>query len=118
MPTWPVSLPQKPLEKAYEETMRPSQVRSSIEGLPIVQRQRSSGYAKPVILTMELTNTQYNDFQDFFRNDLGFGAIPFTWTHPRTNVIVRVRFVGGQVPKAAPMGFDTYHLACSAELMP
>lgn len=118
MPTWPGTLPQTPLEQAYEETMRPSQVRSSINGLPIVQRQRSPGYAKPINLMLQMTSAQVDTFQSFYRTDLGNGAISFNWTHPRTNVIVRVRFIGGQVPKTTAIGHDTYHVTCPAELMP
>lgn len=118
MPTWPGTLPQKPLEKAYEETFRASQVRSNIDGLPIVQRQRSPAYAKPINLVFQMTSAQLDIFQTFFRTDLGNGAITFTWTHPRLGVTKRIRFVGGQVPKSIAIGYNTYHTTCSAELLP
>ncbi len=118
MPTWPVTLPQTPLEQAYEETMRVSQVRSSIDGLPIVQRQRSPGYAKPINLVLQMTSAQVDTFQSFYQTDLGHGAVSFVWTHPRTGVTVNVRCIGGQVPKTVPIGHDTYHVTCAAELMP
>lgn len=118
MDSWPGSLPTRPLEDAYEETWRDSQVRSSIEGMPLVQRQRSPAYPKPLAFALQLTSAQLDAFQTFFRTDLGFGAIPFTWTHPRTGASIRVRFIGGTVPKASAIGYDTYHQTCQAEVMP
>lgn len=118
MPTWPGSLPVRPLEDGYEETLRESQVRSSIDGLPIVQRQRSPGYAKPITMSFEFTSAQLDAFQVFYRDDLGNGAIPFEWTHPRTGATIRTRFIGGQVPKSTAIGYNTYHAACQAEVMP
>lgn len=118
MPTWPLSLPTKPLEDGYEETLRASQVRSNIDGIDLVQRQRSPAYVEPVKLTFQFTNAELDTFQDFFRDDLGLGAIPFDFVHSRTNVAIRFRFVGGQVPKSKPIGYDTYHTGCLAEVMP
>lgn len=118
MDSWPGSLPTRPLEDAYEETWRDSQVRSSIEGMPLVQRQRSPGYSKSMSVTFEFTNTQLEAFQSFYRTTLGFGAIPFSWTHPRTGASIRARFIGGQSPKHSAIGYDTYHSACMLEVMP
>lgn len=118
MPTWPGTLPVRPLEQGYEETMRESQVRSSIDGMPIVQRQRSPGYSKPMSLTFELTSAQLDAFQSFFRTDLGYGAIAFDFTHPRTGASVSMRFIGGQPPKASAIGYNTYHQSCQVEVMP
>ena len=118
MPTWPGSLPTRPLEQGYEVTLRASQVRSPIDGLPIVQRQRSPGYAKPIMLTFELTSSQVDTFQSFYRTDLGNGAIAFDFTHPRTGASVSMRFIGGQPPKASAIGYNTYHQACQCEVMP
>lgn len=118
MPTWPGTLPVRPLEQGYEETMRESQVRSSIDGMPIVQRQRSPGYSKPMSLTFELTSDQLDTFQTFYRSTLGFGSVSFDFTHPRTGASVSMRFIGGQPPKAAAIGYDTYHQSCQVEVMP
>jgi hypothetical protein len=118
MVTWPLTLPQKPLEMAYEETMRAGQNRSSIEGLPLIQHQRSSAQPKPIKLMFQMTNGQYDIFQAFYRSDLGFGALPFQWTHPRTNVICRIQFIGGQPPRGSAAGYDTYRIECDAEILP
>ncbi len=118
MPAWPGTLPVKPLEQGYEETLRQSQERSQIEGLPIVQRQRSSAYAKPMAVTFQLTSAQIDILSDFFIDDLGHGAITFTWTHPRTGSAIRSRFVGGNVPEYSAVGYNTYRAACVVEMMP
>ena len=118
MPTWPITLPTKPLEDGYEETLRQSQVRSSIESLPLVQRQRSPAYPKPIALTFQFTSAELDAFQAFFRTDLGYGAVSFDWTHPRTGSSIRTRFIGGQVPKSSAIGYDTYRCACQVEVMP
>lgn len=118
LPTWPGSLPQKPLENAYEETMRGGQDRSSIEGMPMIQRQRSPAQPKPIQMTFQFTNTQYDAFQAFYRTELGHGAVAFTWTHPRTNVICRIQFIGGQPPRGVAVGYNTYRVECSAEILP
>lgn len=118
MDVWPVGLPQKPLELAYEETMRGGQERTSIEGLPLIQRQRSPAQPKPIHVVIQVTNAQYDTFQAFYRTTLGFGALPFEWTHPRTNSTKRFQFVGGQSPRGSAIGYNTYRIDCNMEILP
>ena len=118
MPTWPGGLPTKPLVDGYEEAAPQDHYRSSIDGLPMVQRQKTRATVRPLNISMDMTNAQVNTFQSFFRTDLGYGAIPFDFTHPRTGATVSLRCVGGQPPRLSAIGYDLYRYIVTAEVLP
>lgn len=118
MPTWPVSLPIQPLVEGYDETLPYDGDRSSIDGLPIVQVQRSKAAVRPMTVNMDLTSAQVDTFQTFYRTTLGFGALAFDFTFPRTGVIKTFRCIGGRPPAATPKGYDLYTMNLSMEVLP
>lgn len=117
-PVWPISLPSKPLEDGFDETLPFEGVRSSIDGLPLVQRQQSQASTRPLSLTAQMTNAQVDIFQAFFRSTLGFGALRFDWTHPRTGATATFRFIPKQPPVTTPQGYDTYRVSLSLQVLP
>ena len=79
MIAWPGTLPQRPLEEAFDEALPYQGDRSSVGELPLVQRQTTQAAVRSVTLTIQVTSDQLDLFQTFYRETLGFGALRFTW---------------------------------------
>lgn len=118
MPTWPVSLPQKPLRDGYEEAEPSGAIRSQTDTGPPKQRNRYSATIKPFRMTIEVDSNQLDTFQAFYRTTLGNGVLPFDWTHPRTAAAIAFRFDAGQPPITTSVGANQYRVSMMLEIMP
>jgi phage-related protein len=83
---WPVALPQIPVPEGWKETLPKNAIRSSTgdDGITTQQRQRYRSAARPFTASVELTRDQTLILDAFFLDDLGGGALQFSWTNPRT----------------------------------
>lgn len=95
MPTWPASLPQKPLYKSANAQPRPNVISFGTEVGPGKQRRRSTARTSALQCAFALTDVQRAAFQSFFENDLSDGALSFTWGDPVTGVWASWRFEPG-----------------------
>lgn len=81
---WPTSLPQKPLVNGDEElVIRPKSSFQPDAGPPI-QRRKGTVKLSRLAINMRMTEAQTAQFEAFVDDDLGGGALPFLFNHPRT----------------------------------
>ena len=93
MPTFPSSLQQKLLVDGFENSYRDAVVRSTVDAGPEKTRLRYSAVPEYVRGRIILKGKDdYNTFISFWKNDLKYGVLPFTWKHPITEQEVNVRF--------------------------
>ncbi|MFW5909188.1 MAG: hypothetical protein ACOCUM_00300 [Thiohalospira sp.] len=121
MPTWPSTLPDKPLQQGYEEQPRKDVLRTSMDQGPAKVRRR--GTAKPVRVPMELhlTSDQADTLASFVDDDLEDGTLRFDWEHPRTGDSVQFRFVfnSGEAPYTlSVVGGTLYVASATLEILP
>jgi hypothetical protein len=87
MATWPSTLPIT--RDSFKESPPNRVIRSNMDVGPDKVRRRSSNAPRPVSLSLFLTSAQLATFDTFYlEND----AYSFTFTHPRTGLVVSARF--------------------------
>lgn len=110
MTTWPSTL--KILKDNFSESPPDRVIRSSMEIGPAKIRRRSSSAIRPVQFKMMLNDTQLTAFETFYEaND----ALSFDFTHPRTSVVWKARFV--EVPSVS-VKETLYSVFVKLELLP
>lgn len=83
MPTWPVSLPQKPAANSWSGGPAANQVAFQPDvGDAITRRRGTAVHHVYQGRFTALTLTQLNAFVTFFESDLADGTLTFTWTDP------------------------------------
>ena len=96
MPTWPASLPQT-LLVSLTRTRQNGKIRSSMDTGPAKQRARFTAVAKEFPDGAEyFTGAQLAIFDTFYEDDLGMGALSFTWIDPITDASATMRFGNGE----------------------
>lgn len=78
MPTWPASLPQKPLNDPYQEQAPWSVIQAPVEGPP-KSRRRYTAAPKPVEVQFLMTQAQLDTFEAFLDADLKGGSLTYEW---------------------------------------
>ena len=116
MPTWPASLPQDVSSQNYKENPPDTLLRSAVDVGIAKQRSRTTGAARPITATLLLTLDQVETLDDFYKNELGFGALSFDWKHPRTNVPSTFRFTS--VPTYPAASSITFRVTLPLEILP
>lgn len=94
MPTpieWPAGLPDCP--QTWSETPAPDIVRSDMDVGPAKTRRRSTLENTVVQVSVTLKAEQYNDFMNFYNNQISFGVTPFYYKHPITAQINTYHFL-------------------------
>lgn len=83
LPTWPVSLPQRPLVASYNEEY-PTLAVSVVTGNKTKLMRRASTRAQDKIaMTFVLSPKQVGYFEQFYYDTLAGGTLRFNFTHPR-----------------------------------
>lgn len=90
--TWPTTLPQYVLEAGYQETLEDQTVESQMDTGPAKVRRRFTTSVRRFQVTIQCTEAQAVDFEDFYTVTLAGGSLPFEWVHPRTQVARTFRF--------------------------
>lgn len=116
MADWPLSLPQDVSSNNYQETPPNTIIRSQVEVGIAKQRSRTTGAARPISATLFLTLAQVEILDDFYTNDLGFGALSFDWKHPRTGLAATFRFT--DVPTYPATSSVTFRVTLPLEILP
>ncbi len=118
-PVWPASLPQDVLVEGYEHGWGVGVIRSQTDIGPAKQRRRFTAVVQQLAVLTEVDRTQLATLQSFWRDTLGFGALPFDWVYPPTQAAVTFRFVGDQAPKDRPLpGGQLWEVSMNLEIMP
>lgn len=89
---WPVGLPQAPLVRAYSQRDESRVIRSQMEAGLAKARPRSTAIIQVCTIELLLTRAQVAILQDFFRDTLAGGALPFQWKHVQTGNLIDYRF--------------------------
>jgi len=116
MATWPVTIPQLPLEAGYAETPPDLVIRSQVDQGPAKVRLRYTSGPRTFKFAVEMTKTELATFDSFFTSDCTYGTTSFTWTHPRTGSSATFRFVG--VPQYSNAEGDNITVSFTAEILP
>lgn len=93
MPTWPTSLPQKPLQQGYDENKPNTLIRTQMDKGPDKVRRRFTAGVRTFGTQFLLSDTQVSTLETFIDDELEGGALRFDWTHPRTGASVSFRIV-------------------------
>ena len=88
---WPATLPD--CLESWEETERPSVIRTAMDAGPPKVRRRFTAPMREIRCTMNLRRDQYLAFRDFFDVTCGQGVNWHTFTHPYTGAVESFRFV-------------------------
>lgn len=92
---WPASLPLDPLIAGYDETLAPGTnvLRSPMDAGPAKTRRRFTAAVRPLSISLALTRAQVAILDAFVDETLAGGALPFVFTHPRTQAPVTMRVI-------------------------
>ena len=93
MPTWPATLPQKPLAQSFRETLTPNvAVFQPDFGAPPITRRVYTGKVRIVDMSFNLDVNQRRTFLTFYEDTLKDGALAFDMPHPDNEGIRSFKF--------------------------
>lgn len=91
---WPGSLPQFPLLNGASLIPIEQRVENPMElGLAKIRVRYTAEYFDFPARLLFVSQSQIDDFDDFYRDDLINGTQKFLWTDPRTQQTVKMQFV-------------------------
>jgi hypothetical protein len=93
MPSWPASLPQHVLVEGYDEAPPDVLLRTEMDAGPAKVRRRFTAGVRELRCAILCDSDQLDDLEEFFRDEIAGGALPFDWVHPRTQDAASFRFV-------------------------
>lgn len=92
MPSWPETLPPRPLAEGYKETLPDTVLRTQMESGPAKLRARTSAGVAGIDCAYHLSAAQADALAEFYKETLTYGSLAFDFTHPRTGASVSCRF--------------------------
>lgn len=104
MEAWPPSLPQYVLVDGYLEEEGDNLIETTPDTSSPNARPRASNAARKLTVAFELTKTQLQTLQTFYRTTLIHGSLPFTFPTPNDTTPQIVRFQKGGGPKITGLG--------------
>jgi len=117
IPSWPASLPQRPLADGFSETTPNLLVRSATDIGPAKARRRTTAGVTKLKAAFRLSPAQLAAFRSFFAADLQGGALSFSWTHPVTGAVGSFRIV--PPPSIEPIAAGiAWRVSLDLELLP
>lgn len=95
MPTWPATLPQVPDGLGYSEELPYPVLETEVKGPPLSRLQYTAA-GKSYSESFLMTTLQYATFENFFRDDVKYGSLPFDWKErgDPANPTAQFRIVG------------------------
>jgi hypothetical protein len=118
MPTWPSSVPFKPVLSSYQEQKQSQVLRSDMDIGPPKSRRRFTAAAVTVQLEWLWTVAQLSDFETFFETDLEGGSLPFDGVHPRTGAAAKLRFAEPYTPQYSGYEQTPWKVLAKLEVLP
>lgn len=101
MPTWPASVPQRPLQESYSRDPQGNVLHSEMDAGPGQSRRLFTAKAMYFTLPWLMDKTQLDTFEAFWENDIADGSVPFDMPHPETGATVQAIPLGRYSVKAA-----------------
>lgn len=115
MPSWPPSLPQRPLIDGYRETAPDLVVRSRPDLGQAKTRRRATGGVTQFQMVFRMTTGQLATFRTWLRSDIQDRALSFAWSHPITGAAGNFRIVDS--PQYEPAG-PSWRVMLVMEMLP
>jgi hypothetical protein len=119
---WPASLPQNLRVGDHEETPPDTVLRTEMDAGPAKARKRFSTMPRKFSGSLVMTRDQLAEFDEFFNDVIGGGALPFEWKIPRTAVTCDVRLTKAPAYKPtsprAEDASDYWIVTLDLEVMP
>jgi len=115
MATWPATFP-GPALNTLKETPPDNTIRTKMDKGPHKVRRRTTANIRPISFGLKLTAAQTAELDTFYDTTTFSGADEFDYTHPRTGVAVKARFV--DPPEYSEMEKVGYNCTISLEIMP
>lgn len=112
--TWP--LDDDVLVEGYEETFPELVLRTAMDAPIAKTRRRFTAAAVPIGISLGLSRAEVAVLEAFYLDDLGGGALPFAWRHPRTGAAASLRFTAP--PKPMPIDGERWRVALQLEVLP
>lgn len=81
---WPGTLPQFVFKNGYSEKPGDNTIETPVDAGPAKQRRRYTAKVRRFSVTMRFTPAERLIFENFHRDDLADGSLPFDWVHPLT----------------------------------
>lgn len=91
--SWPADLPQY-VQANSSETLPNETIESQVANGPPQFRRRIRGLVREFTLSIHCTPDQSKIFEEFYRDTLSGGVLPFSWVNPRTQAGGLFRFKG------------------------
>lgn len=117
MATWPATLPQEPIPDSLKETPPNLLIRTEMDAGPAKVRKRFSAGVRLFEAEYMFTQTEMAIWEVFYENQIGNGALSFTFPHPRkwgTTITARLR----DVPQYKHLGVGVFRLTLNLEQLP
>jgi hypothetical protein len=111
MADWPSSLPQYPQKGGFSKAPASQVISTSMSIGPAKRRKRYTKNYNVYSMTFEMTLDQFEDFEYFFKNDLGYGVVNFNIPDPfhiTTTLDVRIVASQGSNPYTVTQWGDLY----------
>jgi hypothetical protein len=116
MTTWPDTLPAYPLLDGFRETAPNTVIRTDMEQGPSKVRLRTTAAVRTMTLSYLMSKTQVTALETFYLAALQGGALPFDFTHPRSNGAVSCRFT--RPPEYVASNGSFFKVALELEVLP
>lgn len=119
MATWPVSLPQTPLQDGFSEQIENGVITTQMDQGPSKTRRRFTASVKKYEVTFLMSASQLSTFRTFFDSAISGGANSFTFTDPIVNTSGSFRIDMSQgSPTITPLSGGQYTVSFSMEKLP
>lgn len=115
MATWPTRF--CPMAGSFQEAPPNNIIRSTMDKGPEKVRRRTTANIRPVSFKLLLKRQDTQELDNFFTTDTLSGSMVFDFVHPRTEQLVKARFVSA--PQYADRSAGKfYEVAIELEIMP
>ena len=119
MPTWPLTLPQTPLQDGYSETLEKNVIVTSMDQGPAKTRKRFTAGVKKYQVSFLMSSSQLSTFETFYEDTINFGATTFTFPDPRSGSNADFRIDMSQnAPTIQPLSGGQYNVSFAMEKLP
>jgi hypothetical protein len=111
---WPSLIPRSFLVSGYSQSLKPNAIVAEPEVGEAMTRVRFTGDVEDVAGKMMLDREELLIFMRFFKYDLKFGALSFSWDHPIYQTAAVCNFLG-RPPKIVPITTELFEAALEVQ---
>jgi hypothetical protein len=119
MPAWPGTLPQKPLQSGFNESLKNLVITTQMDSGPAKVRRRFTAGVKKYSVSFLMTSDQLSTFEIFYNDTILGGALSFDFPDPRTGTtgIFRIDMSQG-APKIQTNSGNQFFVEFAMEKLP